>query len=491
MKKSFSVACLIFLTISITLSGATKGIVIYDEGLHDTIESKFDGRVNDHSSYYEVLPQSTYAFLIGNNEYESDSGYSRLKYCINDIKIMHQIFTICCKFEEKNIFMCENLSYESFLSQFENFIKNMDKKSNVIFYFSGHGDTDGSLVFTDGKKCTPRKLKQMINAFANDTVLIIDACYSGKNDGPRDIPENEAFKSNCIRIYAALSHTAAKEIGYDNAFFKENLLFFNETLGLHDINGNGYFTALFGMFFSRYKLKKQENISYQDLVYYITNKGKIYVETLISSIDKGSWEEAAYKLDQYPKIYPVDERISFSNPSHAYLILQKPFVEQKIEAPPLLVVINTGVSIEMEPYNKVFASGIFPTLSLLYNLTNNWGIGISVGTQWAPTNSGIPDPFTLINYPVALHLRYCSALNNTFYYTVNAKAGIAITQFFYNSLPNELHFEPKFFWSAGIGIGFNLDRTYGISLTIDYNAMMPYMNAYHFISAGIELIIDL
>lgn len=56
----------------------------------------------------------------------------------------------------------------------------------VIITYSGHGNVDGSLVMVDGGMLTPDELKRTVNSFKNDSVLILDACYSGNNEGPKE-----------------------------------------------------------------------------------------------------------------------------------------------------------------------------------------------------------------------------------------------------------------------------------------------------------------
>ena len=62
---------------------------------------------------------------------------------------------------------------------------------------------------------------------------MIDACYSGNNEGPREIDgdgESIEFKQNSMRIYASLAHRTAKEITYGNAFFRHVMPFYQSAL---------------------------------------------------------------------------------------------------------------------------------------------------------------------------------------------------------------------------------------------------------------------
>lgn len=49
-----------------------------------------------------------------------------------------------------------------------------------LFYYSGHGDLDGSLVGTDGEDLAPGSLREAMDNIPGRKVIIVDACYSGK-----------------------------------------------------------------------------------------------------------------------------------------------------------------------------------------------------------------------------------------------------------------------------------------------------------------------
>jgi Ni,Fe-hydrogenase maturation factor len=189
--------------------------------------------------------------MVGNNAYSDESGYEMPTRCHNDILLLRQILTRCCKIKEENIFSYRDISLSECHDYFKQFLNTIDKDSLIIIFYSGHGDNDGSLVFTDGAKLIPDEFRRHINSFSNDTVLFIDACYSGNNEGPLDFLQAEQpFKSDCIGIYSSLAHLTAKEISYQNIFFKSAIPFYRDVLSINHIEGNGYFTALPGLFFT-------------------------------------------------------------------------------------------------------------------------------------------------------------------------------------------------------------------------------------------------
>lgn len=49
-----------------------------------------------------------------------------------------------------------------------------------LFYYSGHGEMDGSLVGADGKELAPESLREAMDSIPGRKVIIVDACYSGK-----------------------------------------------------------------------------------------------------------------------------------------------------------------------------------------------------------------------------------------------------------------------------------------------------------------------
>ena len=82
-----------------------------------------------------------------------------------------------------------------------------------LFYFSGHGDSDGSLVGSDMSTLTPSELRACLDGISGRKVVIIDACYSGNliQDG------NEASAAgSSVMSVNSLSQSAVSGEASDN-----------------------------------------------------------------------------------------------------------------------------------------------------------------------------------------------------------------------------------------------------------------------------------
>lgn len=353
-------------------------------------DRKINIRINNLETFNNVKKNDVVCLLIGNDEYREESGFGELRQCVNDAKLLSRLFNVCCKVPKENISIGKNLTADQFRDLFEETKRKLKSKQSFFFSYSGHGDTDGSLVFIDGEKISSDELKNLINSFKNDSILLLDACYSGNNEGIIDRNDEIKFKENCSRIYASLAHMTAKEILYENKYFEVIKPFFQDVLNLYVdapkiigpqdfddeilanvkdyndrefvkscykkysdyelktldsgdtkrlysvlsdnkalLNGNGYFTSFIGYFFAEYNFDKKssENISFKDVLTYISNKSKQYVEYLAmrgkTARSADSIEEAGERLNQQPKIFPLDKRPKFNDPNHEFLLIQK------------------------------------------------------------------------------------------------------------------------------------------------------------------------
>jgi hypothetical protein len=489
MSKVLAISYIIFLI----ATGWIFSIDQHPSGMPDNESHIPENRINTLTSFKAVIPQETYVFMLGNNRYSHESGYDNLAQCHNDVRLLKKIFMYCSKVPEKNIFTHLDVTLPGAQRLFEQFLKSIDKKSLVIIFYSGHGDPDGSLVFVDGKKLHPVNLRRQINSFSNDTVLLIDACYSGNNEGPLDFFQAEQpFKSNCIRIYSSLAHLTAKEISYDNFFFKSALPFYREVLGINTIEGNGYFTALLGQFFAHYRLKKRENVSYSKLISHMTNKGKIYTETLAKTgeLQKSAWEEAVYRLNQLPKIHPVDEQVSFINPAHEHILLQKKENKYQPDKNFLSVGIETGLPVTMPPYNKSLGLRIMPLISLLYYYSFRWGVvgfGFQAGIQWGSTLPRVKYDYDLLIYPLTLTCTYCTNLPIPLFFYYEVSPGVGINHLLFAGYPEGNILAAKFYLGTGCGIGCNLTKKISMGLGVQYIILIPYDDLFHLLSPHIDI----
>lgn len=344
------------------------------EGEADQKENIFF-KLNTKKTFEKVKNQNTLVFSIGNDDYKKQSGFGKLEECYSDVLLLKHLLIHCIKVNKANIFTHKDLTLSEFKKRIAAFLEKIKQnpEANVILTYSGHGNEDGSLVFVDGGMFRPTELKALINSFPNDTILILDACYSGGNEGPKEMLKDvkkDEFKSNSIRVYASLAHLSAKEIKYNNTFFSHLKTFYNDTLEMKPIpKGNGYFTAMVGMFFAEYKFKQDENISFKDLVSYATNRGKQYVEYLAmwGHENLEQKKHANLRLNQQPKILPVQERVDFLDENHNFILIQKYI--QPLGLEPML----TGdLFLPMGTAGKSYKSGMMVNVSASYELFNNF-----------------------------------------------------------------------------------------------------------------------
>jgi len=392
-----------------------------DKGKKSPVQDDSLLRINTKKNFEKIKKQNTLAFLIGNDNYQPKSNFTKLKECFSDVKLLKQIFIHCVKADSKNIFINKDLTLDEFKKRIKMFLEKvkLNPTANVIISFSGHGNEDGSLVFVDGGMLSPKELKSLVNSYSNDTILIIDACYSGGNEGPKEMlkgVKKDEFKKNSIRVYASLAHLSAKEIQYNNTFFLHIKKFYRETLEIKDIpKGNGYFTAMIGMFFAEYKLKEDENISFNDLVSFVTNRGKQYVEYLAMWGQENAEQKkfAKVRLNQQPKILPIQERVNFLDENHQFILIQKPLKPFGLEPG-----LTLGLFFPMGKIGKKYNSlNLIATVFTSYDLSfliNRFYLNFNLSYIGVNSKSGatsrdiglsiVTSSFGVKYYPVALSL---------------------------------------------------------------------------------------
>ncbi len=288
--------------------------------------------MNTIDSFTGIKANNTNVILVANDRYTLESGFVPLYQCYNDAVLLKSILTVLCKVPEANITIVRDGTSNEFARVFRTVTGSLKPEQGLIISYSGHGDIDGSLVFVDGSRVNPDQLKRLVNSIRNDTTLILDACYSGNNEGPLDTNSDNGYKANSLRIYASLAHMTAKEIVYrQNPFFVNLLDFYRSVLGIN-IEGNGYFTSLIGYFFAEYDFTHNNNISFRDIMDYINNKGKQYIEYLAmngtnasrgSTLQLNLLFETGSRLNQTPKMYPLRSQVIYNNPVNEFVLIKK------------------------------------------------------------------------------------------------------------------------------------------------------------------------
>lgn len=439
-------------------------------------KQKYYFDLNTKKSFSNVKPLKAYAFLVGNDDYSLESKFTKLYQCVNDVRLLKSLLIYCAKVDKEDIFVNVDLTLKEFKKRFSDFlkhIKNDDPEAEkvVIIQYSGHGNVDGSLVFIDGGMFKPQKLKDAVNSYKNDTILILDACYSGNNEGPKDAfkKKKQGFKSNSLRIYASLAHVTAKEIKYTSGFFRVVKPFYSEVLGLDAIEGNGYFTGMVGLFFAEYKLKPDENISFKNLIEYVTNKGKQYVEYLALRQGSSNRFEAGVRLNQQPKLLPMKEKVDYLDINHQFILIQKPIVPLGLEPG-----IAGGLFFPVSSNSGDFSgSGLFVDVFLGYELKfliDNLFASANINFMTIDSSSG----FTATRRTVGLTILAPSAgvyyrffRKSFFNLLVGADGGIAMTFMSASSYGPLSETSETFFntyISGNIGANFELFRDFDLFL---------------------------
>lgn len=119
------------------------------------------------------------ALLIGQTYPESDR---HLAGPANDIAAMEQMLTHLDHMDFQ-VTACSNLTKDGILSAICTAFGEAGNYDISLFYYSGHGNSNGSLVGCNngiiGESISPAELRSAMDGIPGRKVLIIDACYSG------------------------------------------------------------------------------------------------------------------------------------------------------------------------------------------------------------------------------------------------------------------------------------------------------------------------
>ncbi len=460
----------------------------YDKLSVDMFERKLDKtvdipigevRLNTKSTFDGIIPLDAVIFMTGNDKYQGD--LNPLSQCVNDVRLLSKIFLKCCRVEQNNIIVNINSNLQTFKEKFKKAISSLKKGQVFIFTYSGHGDEDGSLLMCDGQKFTPNELKKYINSFKNDTVMIIDACYSGNNEGPKEIEERatrKEYKENSIRIYASLAHQEAREISYTDKFFKSKKPFYDNVLNLTSIDGNGYFTAMVGLFFAEYEFKEDENISFEKLINYIGNKGNEYLEYLFARSKKGDRSARAKydtRQDQKPKMLPIKKKPKFNNENNYYVVLQK-----DMNPLGLVTAVDGGWFFPIGSYSELYGSSLSVRVNIEYNidfLFEPLWLRLTAGYTGLQNKSDIPDyyaksPITI--FPIGLGFRYSLMLNETMRLDFSAGGGMAFCSFKlepYGSIGETKRESNNGFFYGGVNLNLEIFESINLRAGLNYETI--------------------
>lgn len=453
----------------------------------NTLKTFKNGKVND------IL-----VLLVGNNNYQRASGFPELKQCVNDTILLARILNICCKVPEENIIIHNNLTVTQFRQVFLETIAGLKKNQALLFSYSGHGDINGSLVFTHGGKLKPGELKSLVNSFENDTILMLDACYSGNNEGPIDRSEDIAFKNNSVRIYSSLAHMSAKEIFYTDDYFAHIAPFYENVLNLtgpDKLEGNSYFFSFIGYFFAEYDFVNFGNVSVWDMLMYIFNKNRQYVEFLEmrSQADKSFFERYNRRLEQQPKIFPLAKKPEYKDLNHNFLYIDKYVLKKKVTprtfgmtssvfTGPFLslgiFINNRGVTDLFQNKASVYASTLF---AFTPPVLNGLSWGIEVGYMFSYYENAIQKHTTFLNMiPILAKIGYWykfKKLNNFFSIGGDTGIGLSINIWDFNTVDLQVDTyiplaSTTFCFQAGFGLRLHPLKRLSISCDVRLHGLV-------------------
>ncbi len=290
------------------------------------------------------------ALLIANQDYKTP--IYNLKYPINDMLLYKSLFSKILNTHQ--ITIKKNLTSNNFKDVLKTFIKSVKQDELIFIIYSGHGNIDGAPWMVDEKTINKKELQDIMNSFNNDTIFIMDSCYSSAGDSQneddndlstlrersarkvitntkqlsgndlsdKEINEKISYRKNILRIYSSLAHQKSKEGDFLNIpAYKE--VFSNTKSFLNQIGyskrGNGIFTLTFASFFA--DLFTQKSLRGERFDFYDLYSALIYKTTQIM---------VKVNEHQIPTIRPSSLRKPMFNYTKNNYILYKSLEEDKI-----------------------------------------------------------------------------------------------------------------------------------------------------------------
>jgi len=106
---------------------------------------------------------TTYALLGPSNDVRA------MRFCLQNMsKRPYQVTTV------------SNQTAEEMLSAIGRTFASASSRDLSLLYYSGHGDTDGSLVGTGNTTVSPAQLRAALDQIPGRKIVIVDACFSGQ-----------------------------------------------------------------------------------------------------------------------------------------------------------------------------------------------------------------------------------------------------------------------------------------------------------------------
>lgn len=150
------------------------------------------------------------AYLIGNTYPDSDL---TLNGCDTDMTSMGVMLASMTR-TPYSIRRAQNITADRMLAGIETAFSGADGNDVSLFYFSGHGSGNGSLVGISNTLLSPGTLRQALDAVPGTKIVILDCCYSGQMIEKSGATTPSGFNAAVIDAFAFQERTLLNKAGY-------------------------------------------------------------------------------------------------------------------------------------------------------------------------------------------------------------------------------------------------------------------------------------
>ena len=144
-----------------------------------------------------------------------------------------------------------DVSGASMYSMINNTFAKADSNDVSLFYYSGHGADDGSLVSVDHQFISPSRLASWLKQIPGRVVVVLDSCYSGAVIGKSEGAGPESFNEKMIQAFNEVELETCKGGSMSNSKFKVltacskneyswTMGYFSSKFTYYLVNGVGY-----------------------------------------------------------------------------------------------------------------------------------------------------------------------------------------------------------------------------------------------------------
>jgi hypothetical protein len=176
-----------------------------------------------------------YGLFIGANN--GGQGRETLRYAVSDAKAVSKVFLDMGGIETQDAILLVEPSVREINQQIDSIsqqlsvAKNSYKRTELVFYYSGHSDEDGLLL--NRERYDYKTLRDRINNLPSDMrIIILDSCSSGAITRAKGGVKTKPFMiddSNSAEGYAFLTSSSADEVSQESdliesSYFTHSLL---------------------------------------------------------------------------------------------------------------------------------------------------------------------------------------------------------------------------------------------------------------------------